>query len=267
MESFKLWLEGNTDIQYLGTSKWAGHASVKFVIRGKRGRPDRVYEYAVDPAFLEGYSKDGRQFYATKDKAPWVAFNLIKKNGTLIEPKPKPQPKPAPTNWPEDWELENRKQQARMQGDDVTPAPKTPFKNTTGDEAIDAQLTKTETMTPDEYLRQAWEATDGKLGGTYESWLASNKLTDAARAKYVQAMKDGDEFPLPYIDKYKGSQDGRNRALAAKEAGIEEIPVGIIEKPSVDVQLKDLRAELETTTSKMGKARIQEKIDKLDVPF
>ena len=147
---------------------------------------------------------------------------------------------------------------------EATPAPKTPFKSTTGDEAIDAQLTKTETMTPDEYLRQAWEATDGKLGGTYESWLASNKLTDADRAKYVQAMKDGDEFPLPYIDKYKGSQDGRNRALAAKEAGIEEIPVGIIEEPSVEVQLKDLRAELETTTSKMGKARIQEKIDNLE---
>ena len=146
---------------------------------------------------------------------------------------------------------------------EATPAPTTPFKNTTGDEAIDAQLTKTEMMTPDEYLRQSWEATDGKLGGTYESWLASNKLTDADRAKYVQAMKDGDEFPLPYIDKYKGSQDGRNRALAAKEAGIEEIPVGIIEEPPVDVQLKDLRAELETTTSKMGKARIQEKIDNL----
>lgn len=145
-----------------------------------------------------------------------------------------------------------------------TPAPKTPFKNTTGDEAIDVQLTKTETMTPDEYLRQAWEATDGKMGGTYESWLASNKLTDADRAKYAQAMKDGDEFPLPYIDKYRGSQDGRNRALAAKEAGIEEIPVGIIEEPSVDVQLKDLRAELETTTSKMGKARIQEKINNLE---
>ena len=144
-----------------------------------------------------------------------------------------------------------------------TDAPKTPFKSTTGDEAIDTQLTKTEMMTPDEYLRQAWEATDGKLGGSYESWLASNKLTNADRAKYVQAMKDGDEFPLPYIDKYKGSQDGRNRALAAKEAGIEEIPVGIIEEPSVTVRLKDLQEELANTTSKMGRVRIQEKIDNL----
>jgi hypothetical protein len=117
MESFKLWLEGNTDIQYLGDGKYAGQAWVRFSIKGK------VYEYAVDPAFLEPYSKDSRRFYATKHKAPGIALNLAKKHGTLIEPKPKPkpkpQPKPAPANWPEDWELENRKQQARMQGDDV----------------------------------------------------------------------------------------------------------------------------------------------------
>jgi hypothetical protein len=113
MESFKLWLEGNADIQYLGSGKYAGQAWVRFAIKGKR------YEYAVDPAFLEPYSKDGRYFHVIKHKAPRKALNLVKKHGRLIEPKPDPIQKPTAPNWPEDWELENRKQQARMQGDDV----------------------------------------------------------------------------------------------------------------------------------------------------
>jgi len=150
----------------------------------------------------------------------------------------------------------------------VTPpvevAPTIAFQETTGDAEIDAKITKTESMSPDEYLQQAWQATAGKLGVSYEEWMASNKLTEADRAKYSQDMKAGDKFPLPYIDKYGGSQDGRNRALAAKEAGIQSIPVGIIEEPSVDVQIKDLREELFSTTSKIGKARIQERINKLE---
>jgi len=138
-----------------------------------------------------------------------------------------------------------------------------PFKKTTGDADIDSKITKVDSMSPDQYLKEAWEATDAKFGGSYESWLASNRRTPKDVESYAQAMRDGDEFPLPYIDKYKGSQDGRNRALAAKEAGLNKIPVGIIEEPPVDIQIKDLRDELDSTKSKRGRFRIQEKIDKL----
>lgn len=123
MESFKLWLEGNADIHYIGSGKYAGQAWVTFAIRGKR------YEYAVDPLFTETdliRPRRGQKlppshefrFYIQKG---WYgkAHNVAKKHGTLLEPKPQPAPKPAPVNWPEDWELENRKQQARMQGDHV----------------------------------------------------------------------------------------------------------------------------------------------------
>jgi hypothetical protein len=138
-----------------------------------------------------------------------------------------------------------------------------PFKKTTGDDDIDAEITNIKSMSPDQYLKEAWEATDARFGGSYESWLASNKRTAKDVESYAQAMRDGDKFPLPYIDKYKGSQDGRNRALAAKEAGIDKIPVGIVEEPPVDIQIKDLKDELDSTKSKRGRFRIQEKIDKL----
>tara|TARA_R110002167_G_scaffold127432_2_gene309060 strand:- start:3975 stop:7247 length:3273 start_codon:yes stop_codon:yes gene_type:complete len=118
-------------------------------------------------------------------------------------------------------------------------------------------------MTPDEYLKQAWEVTDGRLGGSYEGWLASNRLSAEDRVSYVEAMKKGDEFPLPYIDKDKGSQDGRNRALAAKEVGIEKIPVGIIDEAPIATQIERLEKEITETTSKYGKHRIQKKLDAL----
>tara|TARA_Y100000034_G_scaffold38278_1_gene46985 strand:+ start:6563 stop:6856 length:294 start_codon:yes stop_codon:yes gene_type:complete len=86
MESFKLWLEGN-NIRYLGSGRYAGSAWVKFSVDGK------VYEYAVDPLFLEPYSFYGRKFAAFIKHAPGRAFNLAKKQGTLIsKPKPKPEP-------------------------------------------------------------------------------------------------------------------------------------------------------------------------------
>ena len=40
------------------------------------------------------------------------------------------------------------------------------FKSSTGDSDIDGRITRTVMMSPDEYLKQSWEATDGKLGGT-----------------------------------------------------------------------------------------------------
>tara|TARA_B110000858_G_scaffold198534_1_gene266415 strand:- start:9660 stop:20510 length:10851 start_codon:yes stop_codon:yes gene_type:complete len=138
------------------------------------------------------------------------------------------------------------------------------FKSSTGDSDIDGRITRTVMMSPDEYLKQSWEATDGKLGGTYESWLASNKGTKETIESYAKAIREGNKFPLPYIDKARGSQDGRNRALAAKEAGLKEIPVGIIEELTVAEEIKELKNDLKTTTSKAGVLRIKRKIKSLE---
>lgn len=86
-------------------------------------------------------------------------------------------------------------------------------------------------LTPDEYLKQAFEATDGRLGGNYNEWLASN-LKKENVSKYAKSMKNGDKFPVPSIDNINGSQDGIHRALAAKEIGLQKIPVTISGKPS-----------------------------------
>lgn len=136
-----------------------------------------------------------------------------------------------------------------------------PFGQSTGDKSIDSRIKSVEMMTPDEYLQKAYEATDARIGGSFEGWMASNQRNADDVAKYVDAMKSGDEFPMPYIDFDAGSQDGRNRALAAKAAGIEQIPVGIVPRktsaqriPEIVEELKDakgyrkfkLEAELES---------------------
>ena len=138
----------------------------------------------------------------------------------------------------------------------------TPFKKTTGDSEVDERITEIVFMTPDEYLKQAWEVTDGRLGGSYEGWLLSNRVSAEERAIYVADMKKGDKFPLPYIDKDIGSQDGRNRALAAKEAGIEKIPVGVVEEPPIDIRIEKLEKELEEASG-YRKSRIQSKLNQL----
>lgn len=109
MESFKLWLEQN-EIQYLGSGKHGGTGWVRFAIRGKR------YEYTIDPIHLEPDTYIGKKFHAFIRYAPGRALNLIKKHGELVKPAKTPTVNPNAPNWPEDWELENRKQQARNQG-------------------------------------------------------------------------------------------------------------------------------------------------------
>lgn len=102
------------------------------------------------------------------------------------------------------------------------------YQPTTGDNAIDSKVKQIVEMSPDEYLQRAFQATDGRLGGSYDSWLASNAQDAMTVRKYAEAMKRGDKFPLAYIDEAMGSQDGRNRALAVKLAGREKMPVGIV---------------------------------------
>lgn len=137
------------------------------------------------------------------------------------------------------------------------------FGRSTGNAGIDNRITDIVTMSPDEYLKQAFEATDGRLGGNYDSWMASNAVEPATTKMYSEAMKRGDEFPLPYIDNALGSQDGRNRALAVKMAGGKEMPVGVIPEMTDDQALKYYTDQLENATSSYTKFNYQKKVDAL----
>ncbi len=78
-------------------------------------------------------------------------------------------------------------------------------------------------MTPDEYLDQAAEAM-----GVDPSEFRKFPMGDAK--KYADDMKNGDKFPMPYINKVRGSQEGRTRALAAKAAGQKTIKVAVADR-------------------------------------
>ena len=80
------------------------------------------------------------------------------------------------------------------------------------------------TMSPDKYLTKAAEV----LGVTPEE---SNFAIDPKRVKkYADAMRKGAKFPIAVLEYGKGNQEGRHRALAAKEVGI-DIPVLEVRKP------------------------------------
>lgn len=77
-------------------------------------------------------------------------------------------------------------------------------------------------MTPDEYLE-----TSAKMQGTdVERQL---DMVDQDRVKeYAGMMLSGTLFDLPYLDWARKDQEGRHRALAAKRAGYETMPVLVI---------------------------------------
>lgn len=79
-------------------------------------------------------------------------------------------------------------------------------------------------MSPDEYLDRCKfqiykNGTDDSLYRNVDKNLAK---------KYAHQMKDGVKFEMPYLDYEDVSQEGRHRAIAAKEAGIKKMPVLII---------------------------------------
>lgn len=84
-------------------------------------------------------------------------------------------------------------------------------------------------ITPDEYLllcgKYAWK----------NIYTDVKQITDMLSEKdwkdiheIAELMKQGQKFGLPYVDILQQGQEGRHRALAAKEAGIKTIPCLII---------------------------------------
>lgn len=82
-------------------------------------------------------------------------------------------------------------------------------------------------LSPDEYLRRVEM---GFQVPPFSNYLIMDmKLANA----YAKAMLRGDKFPMPHMEYTRGhfAQEGRHRALAAKVAGIDLIPVLIVFEP------------------------------------
>lgn len=76
-------------------------------------------------------------------------------------------------------------------------------------------------MTPEEYMeRCSKEVFKTPLEDTYDG-MERKDDTD----EYAEMMKNGTKFDMPYIDTLNKNQEGRHRALAAKQLGIKSIPV------------------------------------------
>ena len=87
-------------------------------------------------------------------------------------------------------------------------------------------------MSPLEYLQRS--AYDIFNDSTLENTIRSANSYDQI-AKFAEDMRNGDKFPIPsltYDGKYGRGQEGRTRALAAYEAGLDKIPVAVVGKPS-----------------------------------
>lgn len=82
----------------------------------------------------------------------------------------------------------------------------------------------TEDMTPDQYLDRAAKAMDST---DPQGWRGAHT---GNVEKYSSDMKNGDKFPMPWINEVAGSQEGRTRALAAKAAGQKTIKVAVASK-------------------------------------
>lgn len=132
----------------------------------------------------------------------------------------------------------------------------------TGDKIVDSNpKTQVVKMSPDEYLKQAFETTDGRFGGNYDSWLKSNRHNPQVSKGYAEAMKKGDKFPTPFIDKARGMQDGRNRALASKLNGEKTIDVAVVPDLTPVEKVALYQLKLDEATTPYMKNTMQRKLD------
>ena len=136
-----------------------------------------------------------------------------------------------------------------------------PFKAETGEARVDELNPTVVMMTPDEYLKEAHEVVG--MGADFDDWLGSNRHGADIQQEYADAMSAGDKFPIPYIDKAHGSQDGRNRAIAAKIAGVEKIPVAVVPEKPLAAQLADIENDLLGVEGGYRKHKLEEAANRI----
>lgn len=87
-----------------------------------------------------------------------------------------------------------------------------------------ARTASIEYITPDNYINSVARG----FGLSYKDALSP---VDTQRVNnYAQDMNRGDKFPVPYYINNKSGQEGRHRAMAAKQLGCDSIPVIKIEE-------------------------------------
>jgi hypothetical protein len=98
-------------------------------------------------------------------------------------------------------------------------------------------------MSPKEYLeRCAFEIFDN---ATIESTIRGTEADSVA--KYTKMMQEGVKFDTPYLDYVSGEQEGRHRALAAYNLGIEKIPVVVRDSQYSNALTKKPKSKVDTT--------------------
>lgn len=88
-------------------------------------------------------------------------------------------------------------------------------------------------MSPTQYLEESYKihrkfSIDyGIPQITFETYLKTNIDPDLIN-EYVQRTLEGSKMPMPVLDYDKLTQEGRHRAVVAKELGVEKIPVLVV---------------------------------------
>ncbi len=93
-------------------------------------------------------------------------------------------------------------------------------------------LPKIECMSPEQYLVKCYEihkysydfSMQGKI---FDDYLRENINIDLIK-NYKERVLDGSKMPIPVLDYDNMLQNGRHRAVVAKELGVEEIPVLVV---------------------------------------
>jgi len=118
-----------------------------------------------------------------------------------------------------------------------------------------------ELMSPDKYLKE-WEF------AAIKKPEEAKRVQERAQQKidiYKESMIKGDKFPLPwlrYIDGGFTGQEGYHRVNAAKQLGIEKIPVAIL-----DINSNRVRRQFTEPSSENGLAQLFGEKQKKQNPF
>lgn len=84
-------------------------------------------------------------------------------------------------------------------------------------------------MSPDEYVSEAARILAADSRNSEADQIIAQRSADTERIKWIQdKMEAGEPFQIGYLDYKSGGQEGFHRALAAKNLGMETIPVARI---------------------------------------